>query len=209
GRIFDGRDVFKRVRPGASPPFDEVQTFARAPVVGFWTEVRHVDDERIALPSTARVAEPLANVGRQVRTAVHDDIALPALALASCVGDGNAAGCLHDPPEAAPTVAGAKLGQTDRQATVSQRAVFRIIMAVHARGVVARRALIPSLSGRCRIVFTAGTSGQTKFAGLRRPPQCKAGFSIGSGNLLRLRGPRRGAGLRGGARRPPGPARWP
>src|SRR6266853_2614116 len=46
GRIFDGDDVFERAWPGSRPALDQVQVLARAPIIGFRTEVRHVDDER-------------------------------------------------------------------------------------------------------------------------------------------------------------------
>src|SRR5262245_23984433 len=42
-----------------------------------------------------------ANVGRQVGASVHDDVALPALALPDVVEDRDAARGLHDPAETA------------------------------------------------------------------------------------------------------------
>src|SRR5262245_38275942 len=160
GWICKCRDVFKRGWPGASPALDQVQVLARAAIVGFRTEVGHVDNERVALPMAARVAEPLTDVGRQVRASVHDDVALPPLALTHVVSDRNAAWRLHDAAEAAAAVAGAKLRQPEGQAAVGQRAVFWTIMTVYARGVVARRKLVPSLNGRGRIVLAAGTRRQ-------------------------------------------------
>ena len=55
------------VGPGPRPALDEVQVLARARDIGLRAEVRHVDDQRVALPMPARIAVPLADVGRQVR----------------------------------------------------------------------------------------------------------------------------------------------
>src|SRR5713101_1585909 len=136
-RIFDGHDVLERSRPGPRPALDQVQVLARAPIIGFRTEIRHVNDEGIALPMAARVAIPLADVSRQMGAPVHDDIPLPALPLTHIVEYRNAAGRLHDPAEA-PAECGAKLGQPARQAALRQTAVLRTVIAVHAHGVVAR-----------------------------------------------------------------------
>src|SRR5262249_54466268 len=100
-RILDRDGIFERIGAGPHPTLNEVQILTRALKVGLRTEVRHVDDERVAVPVTARVAIPLADVGRQVRASVHDDVALPSLALTHVVEDRNAAGRLHDAPEAA------------------------------------------------------------------------------------------------------------
>src|SRR5262249_38985842 len=96
GRIFDRDLVGKRLWPGARPPLDQVQVLARAKEIGLRTEVGDVDDERIALPMAARVAEPLTDRGRQVGAPVHDDVALPPLALIDVVEHRDAAGGLHD-----------------------------------------------------------------------------------------------------------------
>jgi hypothetical protein len=58
-----------------------MQVFARPLKIGFQTEVGYVDDEGIALPMAPRVTVPLADIGWQVRTPIHDDVALPPLAL--------------------------------------------------------------------------------------------------------------------------------
>src|ERR1700720_4707801 len=100
-RIFYRHGVFERVWSGPRPTLDEVQILTRALKISLRTEVRHVDHERIAVPVATRVAIPLTNSGRQVRTSVHDDVALPPLALTHVVEDRDAAGCLHDPAEAA------------------------------------------------------------------------------------------------------------
>src|SRR5438132_13767030 len=104
-----------------------------------------------------------------MRAAVHDDGPLPALALPDVVGDRDAAGRLHDAAEAAAAVAGSEFGHPDGQASVRQRAVLRIVVAVHTRGVVARRTLVASLNSRLRIVRAAGTPGLLEFTRLRRP----------------------------------------
>ena len=133
GRVFGGHHVFERRRPGPRPTLDEVQVLARALVIGLGTEVRHVDDERVALPVTARVAVPLADVRRQVRAPVHDDVALPPLALTDVVVDRDAARRLDDPAEAA--VVGAEFGQPAgqaalRRAKLSSGPSLRFIRAV-------------------------------------------------------------------------------
>src|SRR5258706_1245921 len=92
---------------------------------------------------TTRVAVPLADIGRQMRAPVHDDVALPSLPLTHVVEHRNAAWCLDDTPEADAS----KLRQPGGQAAVLQRAVLRTIESVHARGVVARRKLRESRRG--------------------------------------------------------------
>src|SRR5580704_9857784 len=134
GRIFDRDDVFERRRPGAPPTLDQMQVLTRALIIGFRTEVRHVDYKRITLPMATRVAIPLAYAGRQMRASIHDDVALPPLALPDVVEDRDAARSLHDAPEAAGR--GSELGQSAGQAAIRQLAVLRTIMAIHARGVV-------------------------------------------------------------------------
>src|SRR5215468_2891324 len=129
-----------------------MQVLAGALVVRLRTEVRHIDHERVAFPVAARVAVPLADVGRQVWTSIHDDVALPALTLAYVVENRNAAGRLHDPAEAAGR--GAEFRQSASQATVRQRAILRTIMPVHPRRVVAGWRLGEPRRG-CRIIFSA------------------------------------------------------
>jgi hypothetical protein len=84
-RILDRGLVGKRHRPGACPALDEVQVLPRPERIGLWAEVRHIDDKGVPLPVAARVAEPLTNARRQMSASVHDDVALPALALADVV----------------------------------------------------------------------------------------------------------------------------
>src|SRR5215468_4695789 len=117
-RIFDGHDIFKRGWSDPRPALDQVQVLKRPLKVGLRAEVRHVDDERIALPVATRVAVPLTNTGRQVRTSVHDDVPLPPLALTDVVENRDAARRLHDPPET--TGCGSKLGQAAGQAAIWQ-----------------------------------------------------------------------------------------
>src|SRR5258708_37457662 len=87
GRIFDRDIIFERARRGTPPAFNQVQVLACALKIGLRAEVRHVDHKRIALPMAARVAVPLTDVGRQMRACVHDDGALPPLALTHVVED--------------------------------------------------------------------------------------------------------------------------
>src|SRR5262249_29396532 len=118
GRILNSDDVFKYGWPGPRPALDQVQVLARAPIIRLRTEIRHVDHERISLPVAARIAIPLADIGRQVGAAVYDDASLPALALTDVVGNRDAPRCLHDPSQAAAAVAGAKFRQPAGQAAV-------------------------------------------------------------------------------------------
>src|SRR6185369_1121469 len=131
-------------------------SLARALVIGLRTEIRHVDDERVAFPVTARVAVPLPDACRQMRASIHDDVALPALALTDIVENGNAAGRLHDAAEAA-AVSRAEFRQAACEAAVRKRTIFGIVVAVHARGVVARRRL-GAERRRLGIAFAPGAS---------------------------------------------------
>src|SRR5258707_15143367 len=83
------------------------------------------DDERISLPVAARIAEPLADVGRQMRAAVHDYGPLPSLTLANVVDHRDAPRRLHDPPDAG------KLRQPAGQASCACCKVLRTVMAIH------------------------------------------------------------------------------
>src|SRR5215471_12404021 len=135
GRIFDRHLIFDRGWSGPRPALDQVQVLARAFKIGLRAEVCHVDDEGVALSVAARIAIPLTDIGGQVRAAVHDNVALPPLALADVVEDRDAAGRLHDPPVAAGPAS--KLGQPAGQAAVRQVAVLRTVMAVDRYDVVA------------------------------------------------------------------------
>ena len=55
--------IFERIGSGARPALDQMQILARALKIRLRTEIRHVDDERIAFPMAARVAVPLADQG--------------------------------------------------------------------------------------------------------------------------------------------------
>src|SRR5215470_3273658 len=129
-RVFDSDLVCKRVRSGRRPTLDQVQVFTRPLEVGLRAEIRHVDDERVALPVSARIAIPLTDAARQVRAPIHDDVALPPLALTDIVEDRDATRGLHDAAEAANTPA--ELRQPGGQAAVRWRAILRTIMAIHA-----------------------------------------------------------------------------
>ena len=181
-RILDGHHIFERVGPVRVQRSTRCR-FSREPwksVLGlkFVTSTTSVSPSQWPRESPI----PLADVGRQMRAAVHHDVALPALALADVVEHRDAAGRLHDAAEAAGR--GAELGQPEGQAAVRQRAVLRTVMAVHARRVVARRKLGESRRGR-RIVLAAGAGRLLVLAGLGRLQQCETKFAIGGGGLLR------------------------
>src|SRR5262249_37197894 len=101
GRIFDRDLVLKAPAPGPLPALNPMQVLARAKEISFRAEVGHVDHKRVAFPMAARVAEPLTDAGRQVGAAVHDDVALPPLALIHVVEYRDAARRLHDAAKAA------------------------------------------------------------------------------------------------------------
>src|SRR6266576_5366205 len=118
-----------------------------------------------------------------MRVSVHDDVALPPLALTHVVEDRDATRRLHDPPEAA--VVGSKFGQPAGQAALRQRTVLRTIVAIHARGGVARRKF--GKSGRARrIVLPSATGRLLVLAGLSRLQQGETKLPLRGGNLLRL-----------------------
>src|SRR5207244_7482191 len=121
---------------------------------------------RIALPAATRIAVPLADAGREMRPSIHDDVALPTLALTHVVEDRDTARRLHDPSEADVS----KLGQPAGQAALRQGGVLRAILAIHARGVVAGRQLRESRRGR-RIVLAAVARRLLVFARLGRLQQ--------------------------------------
>src|SRR4051794_4533300 len=125
-----------------------------------------------------------------MRSIIHHDVALPALALTDIVVHRDAARRLHNAPEAA-AIGGAKLRQPESEAAIRQGAIFRTVMAVDAAGVIARRRLIAQ-RGRRRIVFASRTSDRVLgLAGLGRLQQSKPIFTLGRGDLLSLRWQRR------------------
>src|SRR5215467_1705334 len=164
-RVFNCHHVFERSWPSPRPALYQMQVLARAQIVRLRTEVRHVDDEGIALPVATRVAIPLADVRRQMGAPVHDDVALPALALPHVVEDRDAADRLNDLAEAAGYVS--KFGQPSGQAAIRQRAVLRPIMPIHTPCVVARGRLSASRRGR-GIVFSPIAGRIFDFASLGR-----------------------------------------
>src|ERR1700676_2392762 len=130
---------------------------------------------------TSRVAIPLADIGRQMRTSVHDDVALPPLALTHVVEHRDAAWCLHDPTEA-PAERCAEFGQPAGQAALAQRSVLRTVLAVHARGVVAGRTFRASWRGR-RVVCPAAAGRQLALARFSRLQQGETKLPIRGSNL--------------------------
>src|SRR6266478_8114684 len=192
GRVFDCNFVGEGPWAGTGPTLDQVQILARSKYIGFRTEVGHVDHKRVALPMAARVAEPLTDARRQVGAPVHDDVALPPLALIHVVEDRDAAGRLHDAAEAAAEEA-AELGQPAVQAAVCQAIILRTIAAIETHkvaGVVARRRLRESRRGR-RIVLASGTRRLLVLARVCGLQQSEAKFPVGRSRLLRLRRLRR------------------
>src|ERR1700722_18298215 len=183
GRIFDLDLVGEGLWSGARPSLDEMQVLARSEDIGFRAEIGHVDDQGIALPMAARIAEPLTDAGRQVGAPVHDDVALPPLPLTHVVKHRDAARGLHDSPDAAGGAA--KLGQSAGQAALPQRTVLRTVVAIHAPGGVARSDFRASRRWR-RIVFTAGAPRQHFLAGIGRLQKGETKIPIGASGLLRL-----------------------
>src|SRR5258708_22064745 len=179
-----------------------MQVLARALKVRLRAEVRHVDNERIPFPMTMGVTVPLADIGRQVRTSVHDDVALPPLPLTYVVEDRDGARRLHDPAKAAGWAA--KFRQPAGEAAVRQLAVLRTVMAIHARRVVARSKFRHSRR-RGRIVFAATAGHRLAPARLGRLQQRKTEFPVGAGRLLGLRPPRPPPPLRPLPHPPPSP----
>src|SRR5438093_8670536 len=55
GRILDGDAVRQQIGPGPGVPLGQMQVFARSLEIGLVREIRHLDDERVALPPAARV----------------------------------------------------------------------------------------------------------------------------------------------------------
>ena len=60
--ILDRDGVLDRVRVETCPPFDEMQVFLGSLEVRLGAEIGDVDDQRIALPASSRVAPPLAHM---------------------------------------------------------------------------------------------------------------------------------------------------
>src|SRR5262245_8185719 len=109
-----------------------------------------------------------------MRSSVHDDVALPPLSLPHVVEDRYAALCLHDPPEADVS----EFGQPTGQAALRQGGVLRTVVAIHARGVVARGKVRKSRRLRW-IVFASVTGRLFVFAGLGRLQQGNAKVPLG------------------------------
>src|SRR5262245_15264779 len=117
-----------------------------------------------------------------MRSPVHYNFALLALALTHVVEDRDAAWRLHDAAEA-PAERGAEFGQSAGQAALAQRHVLRAVVAIDAAGVVARSTLGASRR-RPRIVFAAGAGGRPVLARRGRLQQRETEVPIGGGSLL-------------------------
>src|SRR5437763_1186678 len=121
--MFDRDLVLETLGPGARVSLDEMQILPPAAKIDLRAEVRYVNDERVALPTAARVAVPLADAGRQMRPPIHDDIALQSLPLAHVVVHRDAARSLDDAPEAAAGPV-AEFEEPKSQTAVRERSVL-------------------------------------------------------------------------------------
>src|SRR5207237_1735232 len=119
------------------------------------------------------IAPPLADVRRQMRAPVHDDIALETLALADVVVHADAARRLHNladlvvrpvgTGESGPVAASRYVA---RQTPHDQAVVFRIVGTVHAVDGIDRCAIMKSW--RRRLVLSASADVFSVLAGLGR-----------------------------------------
>src|SRR5262249_29243094 len=66
GRILDRDGITKRFRVDAHPPFNEVQILVRPLEIRLRREIRDIDDQRLAVPATARVTPPEPDAGRKM-----------------------------------------------------------------------------------------------------------------------------------------------
>src|SRR5439155_23644150 len=103
------------------------------------TEARHVDTQRVALPSTPRIAPPLMQVRGEMRAVRQRDDTLPGLSLPGVVEDRHAAPRLHDLREEAG--AAAEVRQTHGHTPLAHAAVFRTVGPIEVPGGIMRRSL--------------------------------------------------------------------
>src|SRR5262249_41895012 len=71
--IFNGESILNRVRIDSRKSFDHSHVFARSSQRILSVEVRRLDHESVSVPMTARIAKPLANISRDMRSAVERD----------------------------------------------------------------------------------------------------------------------------------------
>ena len=166
-----------------------MQIFARALVIGLWAEIRNVDDQRIAFPMTAGIAVPLPDIRRRMWTAVHDDIALPALTLTDVIKHRDAAGCLDDAAKAS-AEGGTEFGQAAGQAAFREGNILRIVVAIIPSGDITRRWCLAQRRG-FGIVFSACAGRLLILAGPSRLQHCEPEFPFRGGDLLCFRRQRR------------------
>src|SRR5438067_1445796 len=69
--IVDCEPVEDRVLADAREALDDMQIFARTAKHGLASKVGGVDNQRVAFPMAYRIADPEANVGREMSTAVQ------------------------------------------------------------------------------------------------------------------------------------------
>src|SRR5262245_25003690 len=93
-RIADREPQLEPIGADARVSLDEMQIRRRSTVVVLAVEIRRLDDERVAFPVAAGVADPGANVVVQPRTSVERD---DARFMNHLVHDDGGARCLHDP----------------------------------------------------------------------------------------------------------------
>ena len=84
-RILDRDGVLERVGVTRGPALDEMQVLAGVLKVEIRFEIDDIDDERIAVPSAARVPKRLADMWWEMRPVRHRDDPLEALALADVI----------------------------------------------------------------------------------------------------------------------------
>src|SRR5438128_1341274 len=123
-RIVDRDDILQRVGVDTRPAFDQVQVLARSLEVGLRAEIRHVDNERLALPAPPRVSPPEPDVRGEMRLCGQRNDPLPSLSLTRVVENRDGAGRLHDLAES--TEIGKEAGQT----ALTERPVLRAVAAV-------------------------------------------------------------------------------
>src|SRR5262249_46633117 len=86
-RIFNRDHVLKRVGIQARPALDEMQVLARPLEICLRTEIRHIDNQGIAVPPAAGISPPLPDRRRKMWTPVDGNHALPPLPLTCVIED--------------------------------------------------------------------------------------------------------------------------
>src|ERR1051326_4909271 len=71
GIVFNRKPILNRVGVGSREPLDDSQILAGTSQRVFAVEVRGLDNKRIAFPMSARIADPLPDISRDVRPIVE------------------------------------------------------------------------------------------------------------------------------------------